>query len=106
MTQPANGGEDLRDDDPYALWDAAYVLGSLSASERRDFEAHLATCPRCPEAVAELSGMPALLALIDADDVEALDDAEAAPPPLRPEVLDSLVPKVEWRRRRGRRLRP
>jgi hypothetical protein len=105
MTQPVNGAKDLRDDDPYAMWDAAYVFGSLSESERHDFEAHLATCAHCREAVAELSGMPALLALIDADDVKALDDAEAAPPPLRPEVLDSLVQKVEWRRRRGRRLR-
>ena len=45
MTQPANREDDLRDDDPYAMWDAAYVLGSLSGNERREFEAHLATCP-------------------------------------------------------------
>jgi len=35
--------------------------------------------------------------------VEALDDP-APEPPLRPEVLDSLLQKVEWRRRRTRRL--
>ncbi|MGH3676739.1 MAG: anti-sigma factor family protein [Mycobacterium sp.] len=104
MTQSANRDVDLRDDDPYVMWDAAYVLGSLSGNERREFEEHLNTCPRCREAVAELSGMPALLAQIDAGDVAALDDPAAEPPPMRPEALDSLLEKVEWRRRRTRRL--
>ncbi len=104
MTQPANRDDVLRDDDPYATWDAAYVLGSLSGSDRREFEAHLATCPRCREAVAELSGIPALLSLLDAAEVDALDGPAAEAPPLRPEVLDTLMQKVEWRRRRTRRL--
>ena len=104
MTQSANRDDALRDDDPYAMWDAAYVLGSLSGHERREFEAHLATCPRCRAAVAELSGIPALLAQLDAEEVEALDDPAAEAPPLRPEVLDTLLQKVEWRRRRTRRL--
>jgi Putative zinc-finger len=103
MTQPANRDDDLHGDS-YALWDAAYVLGSLSGSERREFEAHLATCRRCGAAVAELSGIPALLAQLTADEVEALDDPATEAPPLRPEVLDSLLQKVEWRRRRTRRL--
>lgn len=98
MTQNAN-----REDDAYMLWDAAYVLGSLSGSERREFEAHMATCPSCKAAVAELSGMPALLAQLDAKEVEALDDPSADTPPMRPEVLDSLLQKVEWRRKRTRR---
>lgn len=102
MTQPANRDDDLRGDDPYALWDAAYVLGSLSGTERREFESHLATCARCSAAVAELSGIPALLAQLDTTEVEALDNP-AAEPPLRPEVLDALVEKVRWRRRRTRR---
>ena len=104
MMQSAKRDDDLRDDDPYAMWDAAYVLGSLSGNDRREFEAHLATCPRCREAVAELSGIPALLAQIDAEEVEAIDNPPADEPPLRPEVLDSLLQKVEWRRRRTRRL--
>lgn len=103
MTQPANREDDLRGDDPYALWDAAYVLGSLSGTERREFESHLAACPRCSAAVAELSGIPALLAQLDAKEVEALDDPAAEPPP-PPEVLDSLLQKVQWRRRRTRRI--
>ncbi len=31
----------------YADWDAAYVLGSLSPAERREFETHLEGCERC-----------------------------------------------------------
>jgi hypothetical protein len=103
MTQPANRDDDLRGEDPYATWDAAYVLGSLSGNERREFEAHLATCPRCSAAVAELSGIPALLAQLTAEEMEALDDPATEVPPMRPEVLDTLVQKVEWRRRRTRR---
>jgi anti-sigma-K factor RskA len=95
------GAEPL-DDDRYATWDAAYVLGSLSSGERDEYEAHLATCPRCRAAVAELSGMPALLAQLGPEEVQALDDVQPEPPPLRPEVLDSLLDKVRWRRRRSR----
>ncbi|OBA91265.1 anti-sigma factor [Mycobacteriaceae bacterium 1482268.1] len=104
MTQPANRDDDPRGDDPYAMWDAAYVLGSLSGTERREFEAHLASCPRCSAAVAELSGMPAILAQLTTEEVQALDDPATEEPPLRPEVLDELLQKVQWRRRRTRRL--
>ena len=83
-----------RHDDRYEMWDAAYVLGSLSSNERREYETHLSDCPPCRMAVAELSGMPALLALLDATDVRALGEAPAEPPPLRPEVLDALLEKV------------
>lgn len=90
--------------DPFATWDAAYVLGALSAGDRRQFEQHLTSCIRCREAVAELSGIPALLALVDPDEVVALGDG--APQMLRPppELLASLVEKVNWRRRRTRAL--
>src|SRR4029078_4245992 len=103
MTQPAKRDDDLRGDDPYATWDAAYVLGSLSGNERREFERHLATCPQCNAAGAELSGIPARLAQLTAEEVEALDDPATEVPPMRPEVLDTLMQKVEWRRRRTRR---
>jgi hypothetical protein len=95
-------GGDLVDGDRYVTWDAAYVLGSLSSNERREYEAHLETCARCRSAVAELSGIPALLAMLDLEDVRALDEETPEPPPLRPEVLDSILDKVRWRRRRSR----
>ncbi|OBH83064.1 anti-sigma factor family protein [Mycobacterium scrofulaceum] len=93
-------------DDPYVMWDAAYVLGSLSAAERREFESHLAHCPACREAVADLSGVPALLSQLSRDEVAAMNDPAAqslaATPEMSPELLTSLLAKVSWRRRRTR----
>lgn len=97
-------GGDVLDGDRYLTWDAAYVLGSLSSAERREFETHLETCARCRAAVAELSGVPALLAKLDFEDVRALDESQPDTPPLRPEVLGSILDKVRWRRRRSRLL--
>lgn len=93
--RPASG-------DPYEMWDASYVLGSLNSTERRVYESHLGVCDDCRTAVAELSGMPALLALLDRDEVAATPEPFVEPPPLRPEVLDALLQKVSWRRRRSR----
>ena len=95
-------GGDLLDGDRYATWDAAYVLGSLSSNERREYEAHLETCERCRSAVADISGVPALLAMLDLEAVRELDEETQDTPPLRPEVLDSVLDKVRWRRRRSR----
>lgn len=50
--------------DPYATWDAAYVLGSLSADDERDYEAHLRRCRRCRDVVDDLRVIPAWLALL------------------------------------------
>ena len=89
--------------DEYARWDAAYVLGSLSSADRHEFEAHLSSCPSCRESVAELSGMPALLAQLSRDDVAAIDDgASGARPPLNSLLLTSLLAKVGRGRRRSR----
>lgn len=85
----------------YATWDAAYVLGSLSPADRREYEAHLSGCPSCTQAVAELSGMPALLSKLDNDTVASINDgdhADAAPPNLLP----SLLSAVRQRRSRSR----
>jgi Putative zinc-finger len=60
----------------YAQWDAAYVFGALSAPERTEYEGHLAGCPRCQAAVAELAGMPGLLAQVPAGEVLAMDPDE------------------------------
>jgi hypothetical protein len=58
--------------DKYREWDAAYVLGSLSTDERREFERHLTSCAACTSAVAELAGMPGFLMKIDAETAGAL----------------------------------
>jgi anti-sigma factor RsiW len=97
------GGSDLPagDSHEYATWDAAYVLGSLSSADRREFEAHLSVCPSCTQAVAEISGMPALLSKLDSETVAAMND-QPAEPPMAPDLLPSLLFAVRRRRRRSR----
>jgi anti-sigma factor RsiW len=101
----------MGDNHRYATWDAAYVLGSLSAADRREFEAHLATCADCREAVGELSGVPALLSLLDREDIAAIAGSGAALEPgsaprvlpnMSPDLLPSLLGAVRFRRRRTR----
>jgi anti-sigma factor RsiW len=55
-------------------WDAAYVLGSLSATDRALFEAHLDGCDACMRSLAELSGLPGVLRMLPLDDALALMD--------------------------------
>jgi Putative zinc-finger len=61
--------------DKFAQWDAAYVLGALSPAERREFEEHLASCPHCQTEVAELAGVPGLLAQVSPADAAMLSMA-------------------------------
>src|SRR5262249_12714758 len=67
-----------------------------------------ANCRECREAVAELSGVPALLSQLDREDVAAINESEAAvgtplaTPKMSPELLPSLLTTVCWRRRRTR----
>src|SRR5271154_6681705 len=98
-----HGGDPFGHDEG-AMWDAAYVLGSLSSAERREFEAHMADSPLCRSAVGELSGMPALLSQRDRDELEAIDETgrKGAGPLLPDELLSSLLAKVNWCRRRAR----
>ena len=94
---------DTGDSHDYATWDAAYVLGSLSTADRREYEAHLSVCPFCNQAVSELSGMPALLSKLDGGTVAEMgaDDLTAAPD-MAPNLLPSLLSEVHRRRRRVR----
>jgi anti-sigma factor RsiW len=100
--QPSDREIFVEGDHRYAMWDGAYVLGSLSPSDRREFEAHMVDCPVCRQAVAELSGMPAILSLLNGNDVAATIGSGHAPevPALSPQLLPSLLATVRWRRRR------
>lgn len=93
--------------DDFAGWDAAYVLGALSPTERRAFEGHLRECERCAEAVSELAGMPGILSRVPRDDAFALLDEDA--PDVSAEdrgpgadVLPSLLQRARRRRNRSR----
>jgi carotenoid cleavage dioxygenase len=82
----------------YAMWDAAYVLGSLSDSDRREYEAHLEGCGECRTAVTELAAVSPLLSALDYKDVIApngADETSAVPP--CPDMMTSLVAKADQR---------
>lgn len=82
---------------PHALDDGAYVLGALSPSERADYERHLAGCPECREAVAEIAVLPGLLGRLDPDKI-------ATPPPA-PDRMPALLAAAGELRRRERKTR-
>ena len=86
----------------YAMWDAAYVLGSLSAGDRREFETHMPDCPACRHAVVEISGMPAMLSQLDGNDIAAINGSGQVSevPAMSSQLLPSLLAVVRWRRRR------
>ena len=85
--------------DQYRDWDAAYVLGSLSPQERHEFELHLADCPDCSAAVAELAGIPGILAALPA--AEAFPLATPSGTALPGTVLPGFAAKVRRRRLRN-----
>jgi hypothetical protein len=82
--------------DPYRDWDAAYLLGALSATDRREAEEHLRTCDECSAEVASLAGVPGTLAMLPDDRALATLDAAA------PNLLPRLVRAVQQDRRRSR----
>jgi len=81
---------------PLAHSDAAYVLGSLSPTDRLEFERHLPGCERCRPSVAQLAGMPGLLGRVPREQVEAPLPFE----PLPETVLPALVAVVRREQRR------
>jgi hypothetical protein len=81
---------------PLAHSDATYVLGALSPTERLEFERHLPTCAACRRSVAQLAGMPGLLARVP---VASVEDPEPEIP-LPDTVLPALVARVRREQRR------
>jgi carotenoid cleavage dioxygenase-like enzyme len=80
--------------DEYAMWDAAYVLGALTDTDRHEFEAHLTGCDSCRNAVAELATVAPVLTLLDYNDVVA-GETTAAPP--CPDLLTPLLAEADQR---------
>jgi hypothetical protein len=81
---------------PYEMWDGAYVLGSLSPTERREFEAHLDGCEPCSRSVRDLAGLPGLLGRIGP---EVIDEPQPEPMP------ETLMPRLSRAVRRERQRR-
>jgi hypothetical protein len=91
-----------RPTDPYREWDAAYVLGALSPADRRAFEAHLAGCAACREAVSELAGIPGLLSTLPPAEATGLLD-DAVPDAAGADVVPVAALAAAARRSRARR---
>ncbi|HEY0636028.1 MAG TPA: zf-HC2 domain-containing protein [Pseudonocardiaceae bacterium] len=89
--------------DPYREWDGAYVMGSLSPGERREYERHLSTCADCAGEVAALAGISGILAAVPPERATSLVSpetrAEERPPPsLWPGLLASARRSRRWAR--------
>ena len=105
---------DHPDADRFRMWDGAYVLGALVDEERREYEAHLAECPECLAAVAEIAMLPSLLARVPAPDLGGglgetdlldlpLPDSLRQPPTALLTPPDDMLAKVRADHRRGLR---
>jgi hypothetical protein len=96
--------------DLFRDWDAAYVLGALSSDDRRAYERHLATCPECTAAVADLAGLPGILGKLPAADAVGLlsspeepqADAHLVGRAHVPGLVQRLAGAAKRRRRRAR----
>ena len=86
--------------DPFADWDATYVLGALSPEDRTAYEAHLAGCDQCRSSVAGMAGVPGLLARVSVEQLFT-DDSERVPSAVLPRLLSEVA---RDRRRERRRL--
>ena len=84
----------------------AFVLGGLDTAEHHAFSRHLRTCQVCQREAAQLSGLPALLDLVEPGSEHASADGV----PLDPESLDpaetvapvALLDRIRAERRRRR----
>ena len=77
----------------------AYVLGALDPDERERFEEHLEHCPLCIAELAEFARLPALLDLVQPEDVQPV----AVTP--SPELYDRVSAAVRKEQPRPRPVR-
>ncbi|MGC7097853.1 zf-HC2 domain-containing protein [Amycolatopsis lurida] len=79
--------------DPYREWDVAYMLGSLSPAERREYELHLSGCEGCASEVTALAGLPGIMSAVPREQAAGL---LAEDRPVRPAMPPA--PRVSGRR--------
>ena len=95
---PASPGPYAPGPCPYEMDDGAYILGALEPAERAEYERHLAACPPCREAIAQLAVLPGLLGRLDPQTAQR---SATAPPTLLPRVLAAVrAQRAAARRRR------
>ena len=70
----------------FADWDAAFILGALSPSDRRRFEAHLLECQKCRDAIVDTAPTIGLLARLVPERAQSLLDAGEAQPGEGPDL--------------------
>ncbi len=89
--------------DRFARHDAAYLLGALAPEERQEYVDHLRTCATCARSVADLAGLPGLLARVPSDLLPEMgsDVADEPPPTLLPALLGEVQRTSRRRRRRA-----
>jgi anti-sigma factor RsiW len=77
----------------------AYVLGGLDGDSERRVREHLATCPECAQAHAEIAGIPALL---DLAVMTGATEDEPLPPAIEERLLDRFARERDDRPTRSR----
>ncbi len=91
------------DHERLSMSDGAYVLGALCASDRAEFEAHLAVCAICRASVAELAPTAGLLSRLSPERARALSATTGPIPLASPDPsLRGRVVEVARRRRKRR----
>jgi hypothetical protein len=88
--------------DPFAHYDAAYVLGALDAADRSAYEAHLMTCPGCRADVAEARAVLPLLAGLDESLFAGPDETVTPSEPVPDTLLPGLLRAAQKERTRRR----
>jgi anti-sigma factor RsiW len=81
----------------------AYVLGALDEATQKRVREHLASCPECAAAHAELAGLPGLL---DLAVVTGATEDEPLPPAIEERLLDRFARERVEQSSRRRRWRP
>lgn len=87
----------------FAEWDVAFVLGGLSASDRRRFETHLHECETCRASIVDVAPTIALLARVTPERADSLldrSDGDDGPDVSRRPELIALGARDARRRRR------